>query len=211
MVIAIDGPAGAGKSSVARAAAERLGFTYLDTGAMYRAVAYWAATNDREAAEVARESNVEVGERVLLDRPRPHRPDPRAVGVRTRPLASPPTPTCARRSSPSSSGSSARATGWPRGATSARSSRPTPRSRCSSPPTPRERARRRAAELGVDAATVLADLTERDTRDSQRVHAPLVPAADAVPVDSTGLSLDEVVDQILTLAVEAREIEAEAP
>lgn len=67
MVIAIDGPAGAGKSSVARAAAERLGFTYLDTGAMYRAVAYWASTVHLDAARVAHGTRIEVGERVVLD------------------------------------------------------------------------------------------------------------------------------------------------
>src|SRR6187402_2904749 len=67
MVIAIDGPAGAGKSSVARAAAERLGFTYLDTGAMYRAVAFRSKTDGTHPAEVARASRLELGERVLLD------------------------------------------------------------------------------------------------------------------------------------------------
>ena len=53
MVIAIDGPAGAGKSTVARAAAERLGFTYLDTGAMYRAVALASAGREDDAAAIA--------------------------------------------------------------------------------------------------------------------------------------------------------------
>ena len=67
MVIAIDGPAGAGKSSVARAAAERLGFTYLDTGAMYRAVACRAAADGADPAEVARNARLELGERVRLD------------------------------------------------------------------------------------------------------------------------------------------------
>ena len=66
MVIAIDGPAGAGKSSVARAAAERLGFTYLDTGAMYRAVAF-GRRGGGDAAEVARAARLELGERVTLD------------------------------------------------------------------------------------------------------------------------------------------------
>ena len=47
----------------------------------------------------------------------------------------------------------------------------------------------------------------RDERDRTREHAPLAPAADAVPVDTTGLSLEEVVDQIVTLAVEAKELE----
>ena len=63
MVIAIDGPAGAGKSTVARAAAERLGFTYLDSGAMYRAV----ALRGGDPATVAREARLELGERITLD------------------------------------------------------------------------------------------------------------------------------------------------
>src|SRR4051794_28560049 len=67
MVIAIDGPAGAGKSTVARAAAERLGFTYLDTGAMYRCVALAATRRDEDPATIAASITVELGERVLLD------------------------------------------------------------------------------------------------------------------------------------------------
>ena len=67
MVIAIDGPAGAGKSTVARAVAERLGFTYLDTGAMYRAVALAAAGREDDAAAIAEGVRIEVGDRVLLD------------------------------------------------------------------------------------------------------------------------------------------------
>jgi cytidylate kinase len=67
MVIAIDGPAGAGKSSVARAAAERLGFTYLDTGAMYRAVALRTVDGGGDPAEIARAARIELGERVTLD------------------------------------------------------------------------------------------------------------------------------------------------
>src|SRR4051795_10721276 len=68
MVIAIDGPAGAGKSTVARAVAQRLGFTYLDTGAMYRCVGL-AVASDAAAppGEVAARVNIELGERVLLD------------------------------------------------------------------------------------------------------------------------------------------------
>ena len=67
MVIAIDGPAGAGKSTVARAVAERLGFTYLDTGAMYRAVALAAAGREDDAAGIAERADIRVGERVMLD------------------------------------------------------------------------------------------------------------------------------------------------
>ncbi|HSC04392.1 MAG TPA: (d)CMP kinase, partial [Solirubrobacteraceae bacterium] len=68
MLIAIDGPAGAGKSSVARGVAEELGFTYLDTGAMYRAVALVAAERGAEPASIASSLKIETrGERILLD------------------------------------------------------------------------------------------------------------------------------------------------
>src|SRR5215813_1861470 len=66
MVIAIDGPAGTGKSTVARAVAARLGFTYLDTGAMYRAVALASDRTGRPAAEIAEIIDIELGERVIL-------------------------------------------------------------------------------------------------------------------------------------------------
>ncbi|MGB8876685.1 MAG: (d)CMP kinase, partial [Solirubrobacteraceae bacterium] len=64
---------------------------------------------------------------------------------------------------------------------------------------PAERARRRAVELGVDPATVLAEQTIRDERDRTRAHSPLAPAAGAVQLDTTGMTLDEVVDRIADL------------
>ena len=67
MVIAIDGPAGAGKSTVAREVAARLGFTYLDTGAMYRCVALAASERGGEPAAIAEAIEIELGDRVLLD------------------------------------------------------------------------------------------------------------------------------------------------
>jgi cytidylate kinase len=71
---------------------------------------------------------------------------------------------------------------------------------------PEERARRRAAELAADPEQVLREQRERDERDASNDRTVLEPAADAVPVDTTGLSLDEVVEQIQTLATEAREV-----
>src|SRR5687768_11455337 len=65
MVVAIDGPAGAGKSTVARAAAAALGFTYLDSGAMYRATALALLENGGEPARRAAELRIELGERVI--------------------------------------------------------------------------------------------------------------------------------------------------
>ena len=67
MIVAVDGPAGAGKSTVARGVARALGFTYLDSGAMYRCVALAVLERGGEPADVARAIEVEVGERVLLD------------------------------------------------------------------------------------------------------------------------------------------------
>ena len=69
---------------------------------------------------------------------------------------------------------------------------------------PRERARRRAAELGTDVETVLRDQALRDEQDRSREHSPLEPAADSVEVDTTGLSIDEVVERIGELARERR-------
>src|SRR5215210_15293 len=67
MVVAIDGPAGAGKSTVARALARALGFTYLDSGAMYRAVGLMALRHGGAASQRAEELELEIGERVLAN------------------------------------------------------------------------------------------------------------------------------------------------
>jgi cytidylate kinase len=205
MVIAIDGPAGAGKSSVARAAAERLGFTYLDTGAMYRAVAY-RAKDAADPAEVARSVKLELGDRVRVDG--------EDVTERIR------EPWVSEASSRVSADPGVRealveqqrrilghgdwvAEGRDIGTVVA----PDAEVKVFLTAAPEERARRRAAELGTDAAVVLREQTMRDERDRTREHAPLAPAVDAVPVDTTGLSLEEVVEQIVTLAVEAKELE----
>jgi cytidylate kinase len=72
--------------------------------------------------------------------------------------------------------------------------------------TPEERARRRAAQTGGDPERIMTEQAERDARDASADRTVLEPAADAVPVDTTGLTLDEVVDQIETLAMEAQEL-----
>jgi cytidylate kinase len=73
---------------------------------------------------------------------------------------------------------------------------------------PSERARRRAEQIGLPVDDVLASQRERDVRDNSAGRSTLEPAADAVPVDTTGLTLEQVVEQIVTLAVEAKEIDA---
>jgi cytidylate kinase len=207
MVIAIDGPAGAGKSTVARAVAERLGFTYLDTGAMYRCVALAVMERDGEPAEVAEALEIELGERVLLDG--------RDVTEAIR------TPAVSEAASQVSADIGVRmalvrkqqeilhegdwvAEGRDIGTVVC----PGAQVKVFLTASPEARARRRAEELGADYETVLAEQIERDERDERRAHSPLVPANNAVPVDTTELDLEEVLGQILTLVVEAKEIEA---
>jgi cytidylate kinase len=205
MVIAIDGPAGAGKSSVARAAAERLGFTYLDTGAMYRAVAFRTG-GDGDAAAVARAIRLELGERVVVDG------DDVTERIRE--------PWVSEAASRVSSDPAVRAAlveqqrrlladgDWvAEGRDIGTVVAPDAAVKVFLTADPRERARRRAAELGGDLEVVLREQAMRDERDRSREASPLAPAPDAVPVDTTGLSLEQVVDQVVTLAVEAKEIE----
>ena len=202
-VVAIDGPAGAGKSTVAREAARALGFTYLDSGAMYRSVALAALRRDAEPAAVAPELRIEVGDRVRLDG------EDVTEAIRT----------------PEVSDAASRAAAEPvvREAMVAQQRRlltqgdwvvegrdigsvvaPDAEVKVFLTADPRERAARRAAELGVDAETVLAEQTIRDQRDEAREHSPLRPAPGAVRLDTTGLGVNEVVRRIVELVREAR-------
>jgi cytidylate kinase len=207
MVIAIDGPAGAGKSTVARAVAERLGYTYLDTGAMYRAVALAVSETGGDPAAIAEASEIELGERVLVDG--------RDVTDAIR------TPAVAEASSEISSIIGVRmalvrkqqellregdwvAEGRDIGTVVC----PQAEVKVFLTASREVRAQRRAEELGAEYEAVLAQQIQRDERDERREHSPLIPANDAVPVDTTELDLEEVLGQILTLVVEAREIEA---
>jgi cytidylate kinase len=205
MVIAIDGPAGAGKSTVARAVAERLGFTYLDTGAMYRAVALAAAGREREAAAIAEAADIRVGDRVLLDgrdvTQEIRTPEVSAGASR---VAADPGVRAAlvRMQQAIMADGDWVAEGRDIGSVVA----PDAAVKVFLTASAEERARRRAAQTGADPAAVLRDQTERDRRDASADRTVLEPAADAIPVDTTGLSLDEVVAEIELLATEAREL-----
>jgi cytidylate kinase len=209
MVIAIDGPAGAGKSTVARALAEALGFSFLDTGAMYRSVALAALERGGgrlpewpgALGEVARSATIELGgdSGVLLDG--------RDVTGAIR------TPEVSEAASAAAADPRVRAAlvakqrqilaggdwvaeGRDIGAVVA----PDAAVKVFLTADPHERARRRAAELGAPPATVLAEQAIRDERDSAREHSPLQPAAGAVTLDTTGLSVEQVVARIAALA-----------
>ena len=205
MVIAIDGPAGAGKSTVARAVAERLGFTYLDTGAMYRAVALASAGREDDAAAIAEGVRIEVGDRVLLDG-RDVTDDIRtaeASAGASRVAADPGVRAALVRLQQSivQDGDWV-AEGRDIGSVVA----PDAAVKVFLTASPDERARRRAAQTGADPERVLREQEERDRRDASGDRTVLEPAVDAVPVDTTGLTLDEVVAQIELLVTEAREL-----
>jgi cytidylate kinase len=207
MVIAIDGPAGAGKSTVARAVAARLGFTFLDTGAMYRCIGLAALETGEPAAELARRVRLEMGDAIVLD----GRDVTRAIR----------TPAVSEAASRVAADPGVRAAlvaqqqaimadgDWvAEGRDIATVVAPDAAVKVFLFASPEERARRRAAQTGHDLESELAHQRERDARDATEGRTIHEPAPDATPVDTTGLTLDEVVDQVVTLAMEAKEIGA---
>jgi cytidylate kinase len=206
MVIAIDGPAGAGKSTVARGVAAALGFTYLDSGAMYRSVALAALRDGVDPddgpalAELARRLELEPGgDRVQLDG------EDVTEAIRT--------PEVSVAASRVSVHPAVREAMVERQRALIDSGRYVAEGRdigtVVSPDaplkvfltaTPDERARRRAADTGEQAESVLAAQAERDTRDRDREHGAMRPAGDAVELDTTGFAVDEVVERVVELA-----------
>jgi len=199
MVVAIDGPAGAGKSTVARAVARALGFTYLDSGAMYRCVALAAAQRGVAPAVVAPLLRIELGDRVRLDG------QDVTAAIRTPAVSEAASHVAAdpgvREAMVAEQRRLLASGDWvAEGRDIGTVVAPAAEVKVFLTASPAERARRRAAELNVDPATVLAEQTIRDERDRSREHSPLAPAPGAVRLDTTGLSFDEVVDRIVGLA-----------
>jgi len=207
VLVAIDGPAGAGKSTVARALAARLGFTYLDSGAMYRCVALLARrAPDREPAELARDARIEL---------RDMQPGAPSVVL----LAGRDVSEAIRAPEISEAASVLAADAGVRAALVDKQREllaqgdwvaegrdigtvvaPGAEVKVFLTADPRERARRRALELGADARAVLAEQALRDARDSTREHAPLRPAPGAVTLDTTELSVEQTVERVAALA-----------
>lgn len=221
MIVAIDGPSGAGKSTVAKAVAKELGFSCLDTGAMYRSIAWQALQNgvalDDDAAlgEVARSYDISFGH-VEGD------PVPKRVfigdaevtdAIRTAEID--------RAVSPVSAAPSVRAALLDQQRRIGNAGNyvvegrdigtvvfPDAAVKVFLTASDEERAHRRVRQnvdrgIGsIDYEEVLADLRRRDEADSSRATAPLRAAEDAVQIDSTSHYIEEVIDQICALAHE---------
>jgi CMP/dCMP kinase len=208
MVIAIDGPAGAGKSSVARAVAEELGFTYLDSGAMYRCVALAAVEAGLGLDDAEALGALAAGLRIGLEG--------RRVSLGERDVS-------AAIREPGVTAAASRVSVHPgvREAMVARQRRliaagdfvaegrdigtvvsPDAALKVFLTASDEERARRRAAETGEDFESVLEAQRRRDARDTGREHGALRAAGDAVELDTTGLGLEEVVGRVVALARE---------
>jgi cytidylate kinase len=208
MVIAIDGPAGAGKSTVARAAAAELGFTYLDSGAMYRCVALAGLEAGVDVDDGADLGDLASGLEIVLDG--------RRVLLGERDVS-----TEIREPAVTAAASHVSVHPQVREAMVARQRQLIAAGNyvaegrdigtVVSPEAPlkvfltasdEERARRRAAETGEDFESVLDAQRRRDARDTGREHGALRAAADAVEIDTTGLGLEEVVGRVVAMARE---------
>src|SRR3954447_25309620 len=202
MVVAIDGPAGAGKSTVARALARELGFTYLDSGAMYRAVGLMTLRHGGAASEQAEKLELGLGERVIANGEdvteaiRAPEVSEAASKVATNPKVR--AALAEKQREPLSQGDWV-VEGRDIGAVVA----PDAAVKIFLTASPEERARRRAEELGTSTDTVLRDQALRDAQDEGREHSPLQMAPGALALDTTGISLDEVVQRIAELVHEA--------
>lgn len=233
MLVAIDGPAGAGKSTVARELAHELGFTYLDSGALYRCVALAALDHgagtlpERPGAlgELAGALRIDFADASARSAPGASSQLPQAAPSRVL-LDGRDVSQEIRAPEVSAAASVVAADPAVRAALVAKQREliahgdwvaegrdigtvvaPDAALKIFLTADPRERARRRAAELDADVETVLAEQAMRDERDRSREHSPLRAAPDAVVLDTSGLGVEEVVRRIAEL-VEGRLQEA---
>ena len=209
LVIAIDGPSGAGKSTVARHVAQQLGFTYIDTGAMYRALALWALRSNLDLGDAHRmeqlagaahielhseHSRVSLNDEDVSDSIRTLNVSEGASRVAALPAV--------RRIMVAKQRAMAEQMNVVmEGRDIGTVVFPDAQVKVFLDAGPQERVRRRADQLGegAEAVAVAQQMTERDTRDRTRAEAPLTQAPDAVYLDSTGLSIQEVVNEVLKL------------
>jgi cytidylate kinase len=210
VVVAIDGPAGAGKSTIAKRLAARLGFTYIDTGAMYRAVALWGLRQGVDMGDMHRMEQLAIASRIELS--------PGRIALNGEDI------TEAIRTAEVSNGASKVAVipGVRRAMVAKQREMgertsvvmegrdigtvvfPKADVKVFLDANPAERLRRRFEETkakgeSVSESQLAAQMRERDQRDSTRLDAPLSQAPDAIYLDSTAMTLDQVEEAILKI------------
>ncbi|MEY3053486.1 MAG: cytidylate kinase [Actinomycetota bacterium] len=208
-IVAIDGPAGAGKSTVARALAHRMGVQYLDTGAMYRAVTWLALrsgcdlSDDQAVGEVAERCVLHVGlDDVVVDghdvtQEIRQSEVTKAVSIVA---ANPRVRTEMRRRQ--RQWGEARGGGVIEGRDIGTVVFPDAIAKLFLTANPRVRAERRVAEVGGDVDEIEAQIVERDRLDSTRSDSPLAESSDAIVIDTSDKSVGEVVDELVRLVEE---------
>lgn len=199
MVVAIDGPAGAGKSTVARATAEALGFTYLDSGAMYRSVALAVLRDGGTPLEHASALRIQLGQRIIAGG-RDVTEDIRTLEV-SEAASQVALDPGVRKALVAKQRELLSAGDWvAEGRDIGTVVAPGAELKVFLTASPEARARRRAEELGADWRNVLRDQAIRDEQDRNREHSPLRAAEDAVELDTTDRTIEDVVAQIVRLA-----------
>lgn len=210
VVIAIDGPAGAGKSTIARRLAARLGFTYIDTGAMYRAVALWAIRQKVDLDDMHRTAQLAIAAEIELAPGRIKLNGEDVTDeIRTQEVSDGASkiaviPGVRRAMVEKQRAIGERVSVVMEGRDIGTVVFPNADVKIFLDANPPERVRRRLEELRakggvVDEGELAALMKERDQRDSTRADAPLAQAPDAVYLDSTPLSLDQVEEAILKI------------
>ena len=209
-MVAIDGPAGAGKSTIARRLAARLGFTYIDTGAMYRAVALWALRQGVDPGDMHRMEQLAMAAEIELSpgRIRLNGEDV-SDAIRTPEVSNGASrvaviPGVRRAMVAKQRAIGERASVVMEGRDIGTVVFPHADVKIFLDADPAERVRRRLAEErakgeSVSEGQLSAQMKERDQRDSTRADAPLAQAPDAVYLDSTPLGIDEVEEAILKI------------
>jgi cytidylate kinase len=209
-IIAIDGPAGAGKSTIARRIAARLGFTYIDTGAMYRALGLWALRQSLDPGDPYRMEPLALAAEIALDSANARvflNAEDVTEAVRTTAVSDAASrvaaiPAVRRAMVDKQRAMAASQNVVMEGRDIGTVVFPQASVKIFLDANPDTRADRRQLETGGAKTQVADEIADRDRRDSTRPDSPLAQAPDAVYVDSTSLTLEEVEEAVLRLVRE---------